>query len=85
MKVSAYDSYKPGVFTRQYGVATSPGYTILPSQPAGEVTHVGSDTEYGGMFTLKYTPAFVPGLTVTPMAIYQMSRGNGLPLAGLHS
>jgi iron complex outermembrane recepter protein len=81
MKVSAYDSYKPGVFTRQYGVATSPGYTILPSQPAGEVTHIGSDTEYGGMFTMKYTPAFIPGLTVTPMAIYQMARGNGLPLA----
>jgi outer membrane receptor protein involved in Fe transport len=81
LKFSAYNSYKPGVFTREYGVATTPGFIVPASQSVGEVTHVGSDSEFGGMLTLTYTPAFLPGLTVTPMGIYQSSRGNGLPLA----
>jgi iron complex outermembrane receptor protein len=81
LKFSAYNSYKPGVFTREYGIATTPGYTVPASQPRGETTHVGSDSEYGGMLTLTYTPGALPGLTVTPMAIYQSSRSNGFPLA----
>ena len=81
LKFSAYNSYKPGVFTREYGYATTPGFTVPASQPTGEQTHVGSDTEYGGMLSLTYTPALLPGLAITPMAIYQSSRGNGLPLA----
>ena len=48
---------------------------------AGEQTHVGSDTEFGGMLSLTYTPAALPGLTVTPMAIYQSARSNGLALS----
>ncbi len=81
LKFSAYSSYKPGIFTREYGYATTPGFTVPPSQPTGRETHVGSDTEYGGLLTLTYTPSALPGLTVTPTAIYQSSRGNGLPLA----
>jgi outer membrane receptor protein involved in Fe transport len=81
LKFSAYSSYKPGFFTRQYGVATTPGYTVPASQPVGQTTHIGSDNEYGGMLTLTYTPSALPGLTVTPMVIYQSSRGNGFPLA----
>jgi len=81
VKISAYNSYKPGVFTREYGVATTPGYTVPPSQPPGEVTHVGNDYEYGGMVTLNYTPTALSGLTVTPMVIYQQTRSNGFPLA----
>ena len=82
MKVSAYDSYKPGIFTREFGVPTSPGYSVPASQQApGEVSHIGSDTEYGGILSLSFTPTALPGLSVTPTAIYQLSRGNGLPLA----
>jgi iron complex outermembrane recepter protein len=81
MKVSAYSSYKPGIFTREWGVATSPGYSLPPGTTAGRETHVGDDIEYGGMATLRYTPSAVPGLTITPMVIYQSSRSNGLPLA----
>ncbi|MDB6085071.1 MAG: TonB-dependent receptor [Gammaproteobacteria bacterium] len=81
VKVSAYSAYKPGIFTRRYGIATTPGYTVPASQPPGEVTHVGSDTEFGGMVALTYTPTAVSGLSVTPMVIYQRSRSNGLPLA----
>ena len=81
LKASAFSSYKPGIFTREYGVATTPGFIVPASQPTGEETHVGSDTELGGMLSLTYTPSLVPGLTVTPMGIYQSSRGNGLPLA----
>jgi outer membrane receptor protein involved in Fe transport len=82
LKVSAYSGYKPGIFTRQWGVATSPGYTVSPAQQApGRKTHVGDDTEYGGMLSLNFTPSALPGLSVTPMVIYQSSRSNGLPLA----
>jgi iron complex outermembrane recepter protein len=81
LKASAYSSYKPGVFTREYGVATTPGYIVPASQGFGVVNHVGDDQEFGGLVTLSYTPAGVPGLTLTPMAIYQSARSNGMPLA----
>ncbi|HXA35520.1 MAG TPA: TonB-dependent receptor [Steroidobacteraceae bacterium] len=80
-KISAYSSYRPGYFTREFGIATTPGYTVPASQAPGKVTHVADDIEEGGMATLTFTPAAIPGLTVTPMVIYQSSRGNGFPLA----
>jgi hypothetical protein len=79
--VSAYNSYTPGVFTREWGVATTPGYIVTPQQGAGQKNHVGDNFDYGGMVTLTYTPEAIVGLTLTPMAIYQSSYGNGLPLA----
>jgi outer membrane receptor protein involved in Fe transport len=81
MKVSAYSTYKPGIFTREWGVVTTPGYSLPPGTTPGKETHVGDDIEYGGMLTLNYMPAALPGLTVTPTAIYQSARSNGLPLA----
>jgi iron complex outermembrane recepter protein len=81
LKFSAYNSYKPGWFTRQYGVVTTPGYTIPAPVAVGEDQHIASDSQYGGMLTLAYTPSALPGLSVTPMVIYQSDRGNGFPLA----
>lgn len=81
LKVSVYNDYQPGVFTREYGVATTPGYIVTPQQGAGQVDHVGDEFEFGGMVTLTYTPESVSGLTITPMLIYQKSHSNGLPLA----
>jgi outer membrane receptor protein involved in Fe transport len=81
VKFSAYTVYKPGYFSRQYGVVTTPGYSLPPGATAGVDSHIASDTEYGGMLTLKYTPSALPGLEVTPMVIYQDSRANGFPLA----
>jgi iron complex outermembrane receptor protein len=81
LKVGAYNSYKPGWFTRQYGVVTTPGYTLPPPVAVGQDPHIASDTEVGGMLTLAYTPSALPGLAVTPMVIYQSERGNGFPLA----
>jgi outer membrane receptor protein involved in Fe transport len=81
VKFAAYSSFKPGIYTREWGIATTPGYTVPASQTPGEETHVGNDGEYGGMLSLTYTPTGLPGLTVTPMAIYQSSRSNGLPLS----
>lgn len=81
MKFSAYSSYKPGIFTRQWGVATTPGYTLPAGVTPGSESHVGNDQEYGGMLAFTYTPSALPGLTITPMAIYQSTRSNGLPLA----
>jgi iron complex outermembrane recepter protein len=85
MKFSAYSSYKPGIFTREWGVATTPGYIVPASQAPGEEKHVGDDTEYGGMLSFSYTPVALPGLTITPMAIYQSARSNGLPLADFNT
>ena len=81
IKVTAYSTYKPGIFTREWGVVTTPGYSLPPGTTPGKETHVGDDVEYGGMLTLKYAPSALPGLTVTPTVIYQSARSNGLPLA----
>ncbi len=81
LKLSAYTSYKPGWFTRQYGVVTTPGYTIPAPATVGEDKHIAADSQYGGMLTLAYTPAALPGLALTPLVIYQSDRGNGFPLA----
>jgi len=81
LKISAYNSYKPGIYTREWGVATTPGFTVPAGTVPGSESHVGNDQEYGGMVTLTYTPAALAGLTVTPMAIYQSARSNGLPLS----
>jgi len=81
VKFSTYTSYKPGWFTREYGVVTTPGYTIPAPVAVGEDKHIASDSQYGGMLTLAYTPSALPGLSVTPMVIYQSDRGNGFPLA----
>jgi iron complex outermembrane receptor protein len=81
LKFSAYNVYKPGYFSRQYGVVTTPGYSLPGTAAPGVDPHIASDTEYGGMLTLKYTPSALPGLEVTPMVIYQDARANGFPLA----
>jgi iron complex outermembrane receptor protein len=81
LKLSLFNSYKPGYFTRQYGVVTTPGFDLPDGAPVGEDKHIASDSEYGGMVTLNYTPAALPGLSVTPMVIYQNARSNGMPLA----
>ena len=81
LKFSAYNLYKPGYFSRQYGVATTPGYTVPASQAPGVDSHIASDSEYGGMLTLHYTPSALPGLDVAPMVIFQNARANGFPLA----
>jgi outer membrane receptor protein involved in Fe transport len=80
-KFSAYSTYKPGYFSREYGVVTTPGFALPPGQTQGVDSHIASDTEYGGILTLHYTPSALPGLDVTPMVIYQDARGNGFPLA----
>ena len=81
VKASAYTTYKPGYFNRDYGIVTTPGYALPPGQTTGVDKHIGSDTEYGGMLTFHYTPSLLPGLDVTPMVIYQDARTNGFPLA----
>jgi iron complex outermembrane receptor protein len=60
LKVSAYTTYQPGIFTREYGIATTPGYFVTPAQGAGSIKHVGDDFEFGGLATLTYTPEALP-------------------------
>ena len=81
LKLSAFSSYKPGIYTREWGAATTPGYTVPAGTTPGSESHVGDDQEYGGMLSMVYAPAALPGLSVTPTVIYQSTRSNGLPLS----
>jgi outer membrane receptor protein involved in Fe transport len=78
---SAYTTYSPGIFTGQYGVATSPGLAVPAGQPQQSVTHLGNDVEEGETLSLSYTPAALEGLTITPMIMHQDQSNNGFPLA----
>src|SRR6201996_4116391 len=35
LKVSGYNSFTPGIYTREYGIATTPGFTVPPGSPVG--------------------------------------------------
>jgi iron complex outermembrane recepter protein len=90
--VSGYSTYSPGVFTGQYGIATTaeppsptggawPVLTVPASQPRQTVTHLGNDVEQGETISLSYRPAFLDALTITPMIMHQDQSNNGFPLA----
>ncbi len=81
LKMAVFSEYRPGIYTREYGIATTPGFTVPASQPVSSESHSGADQEYGGIVALLYTPAAAPGLTVQPMVIYQNERTNGMPLS----
>jgi outer membrane receptor protein involved in Fe transport len=90
--VSGYSTYNPGVFTGEYGIATTaappsysggawPTLTVPASQPRQTVTHLGNDVEAGETISLTYRPAFLDALTITPMVMHQDQSNNGFPLA----
>jgi iron complex outermembrane receptor protein len=81
LSLSGYSTYSPGIFTGQYGIATTPGLAVPASQPLQTVTHLGNDVEEGETLSLTYRPAGLEGLTITPMIMHQDQGNNGFPLA----
>jgi iron complex outermembrane recepter protein len=81
LQVSGYSTYSPGVFTGEYGIATSPGLSVPASQPRQTVTHLGNDVEEGETLSLTYRPAGLDALTITPTLMHQDESSNGMPLA----
>jgi iron complex outermembrane recepter protein len=86
--LSGYSTYNPGVFTGQYGIATTalpvgawPTLTVPASQPRQTVTHLGNDVEGGMTLSLTYRPAALDALTITPTIMHQDESSNGMPLA----
>lgn len=83
--LSAYSTYSPGIFTGEYGIATSPGLAVPASQPLQTVTHLGNDVEEGETLSLTYRPSDLEGLTITPMIMHQDQSNNGFPLADYYT
>ncbi len=82
LTLAGYSTYSPGVFTGEYGLATSPGLLAIPaSQPRQNVDHLGNDVEQGETLALTYRPAWLEELTITPMIMHQDQGSNGFPLA----
>jgi iron complex outermembrane recepter protein len=85
LMLSGYSTYSPGVFTGEYGIATSPGLAVPASQPRQTVTHLGNDVEEGETLSLTYRPAGLDALTITPMLMHQDESNNGFPLADYYT
>ncbi len=79
--LSGYSTYSPGVFSGEYGIATTPGLAVPASQPLQTVTHLGTDVEEGETLSLSYRPADLDALTITPTIMHQDQSNNGFPLA----
>lgn len=83
--LSGYSTYSPGVFTGQYGIATTPGLAVPASQPLQTVTHLGNDVEEGETLSLTYRPADLDVLSITPTIMHQDQSNNGFPLADYYT
>ncbi|MGO9995964.1 MAG: TonB-dependent receptor domain-containing protein [Steroidobacteraceae bacterium] len=85
LRLSAFSSWDPGLYTRSWGGPQDPRSPSLPYPPGnisvGQQKHVGADQMTGVAATLAFTPTAVPGLNMTPMFMYQRSTSNGYPLA----
>lgn len=80
VRLSAFESYTPGYFTRTYDDPLALNVTgqNVPG-PAQTVNNVGAETEEGVGATFRVTPA--DGLVLTPMLRWQKTLGDGFPLA----
>jgi iron complex outermembrane recepter protein len=80
VRLSAFESYTPGYFTRTYDDPLALNITgqNVPG-PAQSVNNVGAETEEGVGATFRVTPA--DGLVLTPMLRWQKTLGDGFPLA----
>jgi iron complex outermembrane receptor protein len=85
LRLSAFSSFDPGLYTRTWGGPLDPRSPSLPyppgGAPVGEKDHVGATQSTGFTATMGITPSSVPGLSITPMFMYQRSNSNGYPLA----
>jgi len=81
LRLSVFDRFDPGYFTRIFGVANISGVDFAPGTQIHGATRVGNTHEYGGSASLLITPEAMPGLSIAPLVMVQRSDVNGYPLA----
>jgi len=81
LRLSLFDTFDPGYFTRVFGVANVPGVDFAPGTQVLGSTKVGGTREYGGSASLLLTPEAIPGLSIAPLIMLQRFDANGYPLA----
>jgi outer membrane receptor protein involved in Fe transport len=81
LRLSVFDSFDPGYFTRVYGVANVPGVDFAPGTQVLGSTKVGGTRKYGGSASFLLTPEVMPGLSIVPLVMLQRFDVNGYPLA----
>jgi outer membrane receptor protein involved in Fe transport len=85
LRLSAFNTFDPGYFTRIYGVANVPGVDFAPGTQLRGQTNFGDTREYGGAASILITPELIPGLAVVPLVMLQRFDVNGYPLAEGHA
>jgi iron complex outermembrane receptor protein len=81
LRLSVFDSFDPGYFTRVFGVANVPGVDFAPGTRVLGSTKVGDTHQYGGSASFLITPEAIPGLSIVPLVMLQRFDVNGYPLA----
>ncbi len=80
VRLSAFEDYTPGFFTRTYNDPQALNVTGQPITGApGSIGNVGAKQEHGVGATFHITPT--TGLVLTPVIRWQRTDGAGLPLA----
>lgn len=80
LRVSVFDTFTPGYFTRVFGVATIPGVNFAPGEQVSGSSKLGDTRQYGGVASVLITPEAIPGLSIVPLAMLQRTEVNGYPL-----
>ena len=81
LRLSVFDTFSPGYFTKIFGVANVPGVDFAPGTQISGSTNLGDTREYGGTASVLITPEAIPGLSIVPLVMLQRSDVNGYPLA----
>ena len=81
LRLSMFDAFGPGYFTKVFGMANVPGVDFAPGTQVSGSTKVGDTRKYGGALSLLITPETLPGLSMTPLVMLQRVDVDGYPLA----
>lgn len=81
LRLSVFDTFDPGYFTRVFGVANVPGVDFAPGAQVLGAAKVGNTHNYGGSASFLITPEGIPGLSIVPMVMLQRVDVNGYPTA----
>jgi len=81
LRLSMFDAFDPGYFTKVSGMANVPGVDFAPGTQVSGSTKVGDTRKYGGTVSLLITPETLPGLSMSPLVMLQRLDVNGYPLA----
>lgn len=81
LRLSLFDTFAPGYFTKVFGVATVPGVDFAPGTQVAGSSRVGDTHESGGAASMLFTPQGIPGLSIVPAVMLQRIDVSGYPLA----